>query len=130
MIEKALIVIIFMYSTSFGILSAQFLFADMIGITLVNEENVALGTSIQEIINIYQINNSTYQIIGLEQATTVSDPITTAANMTWFLLQILTGTYIFSILELFGIPAIVIAALVIIYAILLFRTLIGYLRGI
>jgi len=130
LIEKALIVIIFMYSTSFGILSAQFLFADMIGITLVNQENVALGTSIQEIIGIYQINNSTYQIIGLEQATTVSDPITTAANMTWFLLQILTGTYIFSVLELFGIPAIVIAALVIIYAILLFRTLIGYLRGI
>lgn len=119
-----------MYSTSFGILSAQFLFADMIGITLVNQENVALGTSIQEIINMSQINTSTGNIVSLDQNTTTTDPITTAANMTWFLLQILTGTYIFSVLELFGIPAIVIAALVIIYAILLFRTLIGYLRGI
>ena len=60
----------------------------------------------------------------------IADPIATAANMTWEILQILTGTYIFSILALFGIPSIVIAGLVIIYSMLLFRALIGYLRGI
>lgn len=130
MIEKALIAIIFMYCSSFGILAAQFLWADMIGITLVNQDGVAIGPSIQEIVNINQINTSTGNIVNMNQTQTTTDPITQAANLTWDILQILTGTYVFSVLALLGIPAIIIAGLVIIYSILLFRALIGYLRGI
>ena len=130
MIEKALIVIIFMYSTSFGLIGAQFLWADMIGIELVNQNGIGIGTTVQDIINLDTINTSTTSIVNLNQTTTTGDPITTAANLTWDILQILTGTYVFSILSLFGIPAVIIAGLVIIYSILLFRALIGYLRGI
>ena len=130
MIEKALIIIIFMYSTSFGLLAAQFLWADMVGITLVNQENVAIGSSVESIIHLDQINISTSSVVNMNKTQTIADPIATAANMTWEILQILTGTYIFSILALFGIPSIVIAGLVIIYSMLLFRALIGYLRGI
>mgnify|MGYP003329596346 FL=1 len=130
MIEKALIIIIFMYSTSFGLLAAQFLWADMVGITLVNQENVAIGSSVESIIHLDQINTSTSSVVNMNKTATIADPIATAANMTWEILQILTGTYIFSILALFGIPSIVIAGLVIIYSMLLFRALIGYLRGI
>ena len=130
MIEKALIIIIFMYSTSFGLLAAQFLWADMVGITLVNQENIAIGSSVESIIHMDQINTSTSAVVNMNKTQTIADPIATAANMTWEILQILTGTYIFSILALFGIPSIVIAGLVIIYSMLLFRALIGYLRGI
>ena len=130
MIEKALIIIIFMYSTSFGLLAAQFLWADMVGITLVNQENIAIGSSVESIIHLDQINTSTSAVVNMNKTQTIADPIATAANMTWEILQILTGTYIFSILALFGIPSIVIAGLVIIYSMLLFRALIGYLRGI
>ena len=130
MIEKALIIIIFMYSTSFGLLAAQFLWADMVGITLVNQENIAIGSSVESIIHLDQINTSTSSVVNMNKTQTIADPIATAANMTWEILQILTGTYIFSILALFGIPSIVIAGLVIIYSMLLFRALIGYLRGI
>ena len=130
MIEKALIIIIFMYSTSFGLLAAQFLWADMVGITLVNQENIAIGSSVESIIHLDQINTSTSAVVNMNKTATIADPIATAANMTWEILQILTGTYIFSILALFGIPSIVIAGLVIIYSMLLFRALIGYLRGI
>jgi hypothetical protein len=130
LIEKALIIIIFMYSTSFGLLAAQFLWADMVGITLVNQENVAIGSSVESIIHLDQINTSTSSVVNMNKTATIADPIATAANMTWEILQILTGTYIFSILALFGIPSIVIAGLVIIYSMLLFRALIGYLRGI
>jgi len=119
-----------MYCASFGILGAQFLWADMVGITLVNQDGVAIGPSIQDIINIDQINSSTNAITSMNQTQTTSDPISTAANLTWDILQILTGTYIFSVLALFGIPSIIIAGLVIIYSLLLFRALIGYLRGI
>jgi hypothetical protein len=130
LIEKALIVIIFMYSTSFGILAAQFLWADMVGIELVNADNVGLGPSIETILDIDQINTSTSGIVNLNQTGVTQDPISTAANLTWDILQLLTGTYIFNVLALLGIPAIVIAGLVIIYTMLLFRALIGYLRGI
>jgi hypothetical protein len=119
-----------MYSTSFGLLAAQFLWADMVGITLVNQENVAIGSSVESIIHLDQINTSTSSVVNMNKTATIADPIATAANMTWEILQILTGTYIFSILALFGIPSIVIAGLVIIYSMLLFRALIGYLRGI
>ena len=130
MIEKALIIIIFMYATSFGILGAQFLWADMVGIQLVNQDGIAIGPSIQDIVDVDQINTSTGSIVSLNQTTTTSDPITSAANLTWDILQILTGTYVFSVLELFGIPSIIIAGLVVLYSLLLFRALIGYLRGI
>lgn len=130
MIEKALIIIIFMYCSSFGLLSAQYLWGDMLGVTLRNQDGVAIGESVQTIIHLDKLNSGTQGITSLNQTGITTNPITTAANLTWGMVQILTGTYIFSVLSLFGIPGILVAGITIIYSLLLFRAIIGYLRGI
>lgn len=130
MIEKPLMIIIFMYAVSFSMLSVQYVIADIFGITLVNFEGQPIQSSLLQIIDTGNINIVTGNLNTLNETKIETDPITAAAELVWDMLTLLTGTYIFNLLSLFGIPDIVIAGMVIIYSIMLFRTLIAYLRGI
>lgn len=132
MIEKSLIVIIFMYSLSFAMLGVQYTLADTFGITLTNWEGVELKSVILTTINEDSFNLQTGQLNNLNQTLIETDPITAAASFVYELFQILTGTYIFNVLALM-LPSsahIFIVGMVGIYAIMLFRTLIAYLRGV
>ena len=123
-------IIIFMYAASFGLLGAQYVMADVFGITLVNFEGVEIQSNLLDIVDIDSINTVTGNLNNLNQTTIETDPVTGAAELVWDVLTILTGTYVFNLLALLGVPNIIIAGMVIIYAIMLFRTLIAYLRGI
>ena len=130
MIEKPLIIVIFMYAVSFGVLGAQYVLADVFYITLANHEGVEIKSNLLDVIDEDNINTVTGNLNTLNQTTIETNPITGAAELVWDVLTLLTGTYIFNFLFLMGVPPIIIAPMVIIYAILLFRTLIAYLRGI
>ena len=131
MIEKPLIIMIFMYATSFGVLGAQFALADVFGITLENHEGVEIRSNLLDIINIDQINQSTENIATANQTLMGLDPITSAASLVVELFLLLTGTYIFNVLLLFfGVPTIFVAGFVILYFLMLARTIVGYLRGV
>ena len=104
--------------------------ADTFGITLVNFEGVEIQNNVLDIVNEDNINTVTGNLNTLNQTTIESDPITAAAELVWDVVTLLTGTYVFNLLSLLGVPDIIIAGMVIIYSIMLFRTLIGYLRGI
>ena len=90
MIDKALMIIIFMYTLSFSILGVQYSVGDTFGITLTN----------------------------------------LAAFVAWELITLMTGTYIFYIMYLFGVPLIFVLGMTILYGFLLARAIIGYVRGI
>ena len=130
MIEKSLYIMIFMYSISFSILGAQFIVGDIMGVTMTDINGDPLKSSILATIQVDQLNTSAQNVIGTNQTSIVSDPITAAAGIAWELILLMTGTYVFQVAYLLGIPSILIAGMVLLYIILLMRTIIAYLRGI
>lgn len=136
MLEKALIVIIFMYAASYSVLAAQYVIGDVIGVELTSYEGVpirshvitfidesALNAQIDTIVTANFTGNSTYY-------DKVETSTTSAAFVAWELVQLLTGTYIFNFMWLMGIPLYFVAIFVILYLFLLARAIIGYVRGI
>ena len=130
MIEKSLYIMIFMYSISFSILGAQFIVGDIMGVTMTDINGDPLKSSILATIQVDQLNTSAQNVIGTNQTSIISDPITAAAGIAWELILLMTGTYVFQVAYLLGIPSILIAGMVLLYIILLMRTIIAYLRGI
>lgn len=130
MIEKALIVIIFLYAVGFGILSIQWAVADVFGITLTNFEGTPIKSNLLAALKVENLNLSEKTITNINKTSAVINPLPTAAEVAWELIQLVTGTYIFNILYLLGVPAIAVAGLVGIYFLLVARAFFGYLRGI
>ena len=130
MIEKALIIVVFMYATSFSMIAGQYMLGDVFGVTMVNFEGIEVRSNILDVINEGNLNSVTGNLNTLNQTTIESNPITAAGEFVWDVITLLTGTYIFNMLLFFGVPPIFIGGMVIIYSIMLFRTLIGYLRGV
>ena len=130
MIEKSLYIMIFMYSISFSILGAQFIVGDIMGVEMTDINGDPLKSSILTTIQVDQLNTSAQNVIGTNQTSIVSDPITAAAGIACELILLMTGTYVFQIAYLLGIPSILVAGMVLLYIILLMRTIIAYLRGI
>ena len=130
MIEKALIILIFMYIGSFVLLGVQFAVADVFGITMVDVNGNPIKSDLLILINVDQLNSVTTTITGFNETETVNDPVTGGAEIAWEFLQLFTGTYIFNVLEFFAIPTIFIAGIVLTYLILVWRALIAYIRGI
>lgn len=137
MSEKAMVVIVFMYSTSFSLLVAQYVLGDVFGTTLTSpitgaplKSNLIGLNGTAGVILISNVNQQQLNITSITRNNTVSNPIGTAAGQAWEVLQILTGTYIFNVLALLGVPAIFISGLVVLYVILLARAIIAYIRGI
>ena len=130
MIEKSLYIMIFMYATSFGLLGGQFLMGDIIGIELKDINGNPLKSSILDTINVDTLGTSAQNVIGTNATAVTTDPITAAAGIAWELIQLMTGTYIFNIAYLMGVPLIIVAGMTLLYITLLMRTIIAYLRGV
>ena len=135
MIEKALIVIIFMYSVSFSLLAGQFVVGDIYGVTLTNYAGTPIKSAVLDFVNQDTLNTVTEAIADVNSTrNTTLDAVTQSFELGltigFELLTLLTGTYIFNFLYLMGVPAIMIAGMVLIYVILLGRAIIAYLRGV
>ena len=130
MIEKALIIIIFCYAASFSLLGVQFILGDVFGYTLTSYQGNPIRSNLLLIVDIDTVDQRVSNVVNLNQTTIVDDPLTAAAQATLELFLLLTGTYVFNVLYLLGVPVIFIGGMVSIYGMLLIRTLIAYLRGI
>lgn len=136
MIEKALIVIIFMYATSMSILGAQYVLADAFGWTLTNFDGEPIESHLVGFVNEDELNTRTSNVAAANFTgnTTYYDRIetftTSAAYVAWELITLLTGTYIFNIMWLMGVPIHFVLIFVTLYILLLARAIIGYIRGI
>ena len=128
-----------MYSTSFGLLGVQFILGDVFGITMRNIEGAEIKSNLLEVIRLGDLNAITANIVSGDFASTgenttdfnrVENSLTAAAFVAWELVQLMSGTYIFNLLLLLGIPSAIIAGPVIIYIFLLGRAIMGYIRGI
>lgn len=135
MIEKSLMVILFMYCVSFSLLAGQFVLGDVYNITLRAPNGNAIKSGILEFQNMDTINEVTLAIANVNATrNSTLDAVTQAFELGltigFDLFLLMTGTYIFNFLYLMGVPAIMIIPIVVIYAILLGRAIIAYLRGV
>lgn len=135
MIEKALIIIIAMYALSLAVIGVQFE-ANKIGITITNMDGVAIESQVVNYLNQDQFNQVTADVVNgtFNGNSTYYDKVetftTAAAAVSWELVTLLSGTYIFNFLYLIGIPYLFVAGFVMIYLLLLSRAIIGLIRGI
>jgi hypothetical protein len=129
MIEKALIIIVFMYATSFSLLGGQYIMS-VYDIELVNVDGTPFESALLDIIDTDRINQVTENLNTINGTEAESNPIEVAAGLVVDLIAIMTGAYIFNVLWLAGIPDIFVNGVIVLYAFMLFRALIGYLRGI
>jgi len=136
-VDKSLIIIIFMYSVSIVVLTGQYMIADVFNFTLVSPVTGAPMTSaIISDVNPNQIqsfeNNATstarpalFNCFGLQICTQLEF----WGNLFFNIWTIMTGSKIWDILIFFGIPGIFVLAILTPYYILLFRTFIGYAKN-
>ena len=136
MIDKALMIIIFMYAAGFSIVGIQFTLADVFGITLTNMEGIAVDSALRGFVKQDELNIRSANIVSANftQNSTFYDKIETfttgAAFVAWELITLMTGTYIFYIMILFGVDEIFVIAFLALYIMLLARAIVGYVRGI
>lgn len=136
MIDKALMIIIFMYAVGFSMLGIQYTLADTFGITMTNMEGTPIKSALHGFIKDDEINERTQNIVSanFQGNSTYFDKVETfttgAAFVAWELVTLMTGTYIFYIMFLFGVPEIFVLVFVTLYVLLLARAILGYVRGI
>ena len=135
MIEKSLYIIIFMYISSFCLLGVQYVMADIFGLTLKNGEGIEIKSNVLAAINQNTLNQITGDIASVNSTynstlDAVENSFAIGISIAFDLLTLLTGTYIFNVLYLLGIPPIFIAGMIVIYAFLLGRAIIAYVRGV
>ena len=111
-------------------LGAQFL-ADSYGITLTAFDGTPIKNALLVYINEGELNQFASNVTASNNGTSWGlEPIIQAGNIATFIFYLVTGTLIFNYMALFGIPIIFIAPIVVIYFILLGRSIIALIRGV
>lgn len=114
-------------------MGAQFL-ADSYGITLTAPDGTVIENGLQDIIQISNINTAAVSInqtaTNATGLLTAVDLVVGAADVAVTLFQLMTGTYVFNLLSLFGIPPVFIIPIGVIYTILLAIMIIAKIRGV
>lgn len=136
MIDKALMIIIFCYIASGTLMAGQVVIGSVYDITLVNHEGVEISPYIGVFINEDEFNTRTQNIVegNFTGNSTYYDRVETfttgAAYVAWELITLMSGTYIFNVMYLMGVPAEFVLIFVLAYLSLFARAIIGYVRGI
>jgi len=129
--------VMFMYAVSFSMLAGQYMIGDVFGITIRNYQGDEMKSNLLTFIDQNQLNAVTTNIANATDAqnstlAAVENAFQVGFNVGVELVTILTGTYIFNVVYFFLGPdsAIIIAGLVILYALLVGRALIALIRGV
>lgn len=129
-IEKSLIIIMFFYATTFCLVGAQYIWADVFHITMTNFSGQPLKNNLLNDIHTTTLNSVSNTIVQTNQSSVSFDVIAAAGNIAWDLILLISGTYIFDLLLQLGVPGIFVAMFVGLYIFLLARSILGWIRGI
>lgn len=133
-LDKFIVIMIFMYAASFSMLSVQYMLADVFGITMTAPDGTPIRNPIITMIHTDTLNTITSNIVGANSTqgnlvTGIERAFAIGFYLGLEIFQLATGTYIFNILYLFGVPPIVIAGLVVLFVIILGVEIIARIRG-
>ena len=123
----------FCYAISFGILTAQYVYADVYGITLKGTDGKPLKDLFVQITGMQTIANEQKQASEINSTKLANDPLGVASAISGIaltLVELASGTYIFDIMLHLGVPSIFIVGLVGLYIFLLARAILGWIRGV
>jgi hypothetical protein len=132
MIDKTLFIIICMYTFSFSLLGAQYM-ADAYGVTITAPDGTPIRATLLDVTDTTTVNTLTTNATCVTpdcNTEFILEPIIVGAKLAWNFFQILTGTLIFNILFLFGVPEIFIGGIAIVYSFLMINTVIAKIRGV
>lgn len=136
MIDKALLVILFMYGTSVAYLSVEYVMIDVFHITVTNYDGDTLtGSLVVSWMQLTNFNEISGDIVNgtFNENTTAYNRVetftTAAAAVAWNLIQLLSGLYIFNLILFLGVPWPFVTGMAVLYMILLARAIVGYVRG-
>lgn len=129
MIDKPLFVIITMYILSFSLLGVQYV-ADSYGVTILAPDGTPLKAPLLETVRTDTVNTIISNVTTSNRDSFILDAIVAGATIAWEFFILLTGTYIFNLLILFGIPQVFVTGIVIVYSFLMINTLIAKIRGV
>jgi hypothetical protein len=138
LIDKALIIVFTFYALGFMMVGMEYSVNQVYHVDMVSPltgepmpssaivgylQNAQFNESTGEIVTANFTSNSTFY-------NKVETFTTGAAYVAWELVGLMTGTYIFNMMLLIGIPAWFVTAFIALYILLLARAIIGYVRGI
>ena len=129
LMEKSLILIMFMYIAGAALIGAQYIWADVFHVTMTNFQGVPLKDNLLHDINMGSINGVGGAVLNNTQ-TSAANAVVFTAQIAWDLILLMSGTYIFDFIFQMGVPAIFVTIFIIGYLFLLIRTIMGYVRGI
>lgn len=138
MMDKSLIIIIFMYAAGFAFLGTQYIIGDVFGVTMTTPSGVEVKSNLLQSLHMEkmeQFQNSlnatgTYcNVLTFSCVFSSANYIVVAGNVGWDIFLLSTGLYVFNILYLFGVPLVFIFGFITIYIIFLARAVIGWIRG-
>lgn len=124
-----------MYALSFSLLIGQFVFADIMDKTMYSSiSGTPLSQAVLQYINTDTLNTITTSVVNVNATTPntftgIERAFQLGMTVGLQLFQILTGTYIFNLLLILGVPALAILAIVMIYVFLLIRGAMSYFRN-
>lgn len=124
-----------MYALSFSLLIGQYVFADIVGLTLYSPVTGApLQSAVLQYINTGTINSITTSTVNVNATTAntftgIERAFQLGMTVGLQLFQLMTGTYIFNLLTLLGVPDLVILCLVTLYVFLMIRAAMSYFRN-
>ena len=137
MIDKSIMIIIFMYGASISFLTVEYIMVDVFHITVTNYAGQQLtGAFVTTQLNLDQFNTLSLEIQNgtYNQNSTFYDKVetyaTAGAAVAWNFVSILSGLYVFNLLTFLGVPLPFVTGLAILYVFLLARTIIGLLQRI
>lgn len=131
-VDKSLIIMIFMYSISFTVLAGQALIADAFHFTLISPvTNVPMKSTLLSIGNINNFQSIEQNATTAQRGTfyNLQNQVGYWGNLFFDIFLVLTGTQIFQVLVFFGIPGIFVLVILVPYYIFLFRTVLGYAKN-
>lgn len=137
MIDKSIVIIIFMYAASVSFLAVEYAVVDVFHITVTNYNgDVMSGGLVTSWMDLESFNTISDAMANgtFNQNTTFYDRVetyaTAGAAVTWNFVTLLTGLYIFNLIAFLGVPIPLVTGLAILYVFLLARTIIGLLQRI
>jgi hypothetical protein len=124
-----------MYCISFGILGMQYIAGDVFHLTIADfngnplKNNVIIGLGAPTI-NTIETNSTCTTNTCHANAVNAVSYLAVAAQYAWNVFMLISGLYIFSVLNQLGIPLIFMMAFIALYVFLLVRSMMGWIRGI
>ena len=124
-----------MYALSFSLLIGQYIWLDVMGLTMYSPiTGTPIQSAVLQYINTGTINSISSDVVNVNATTSnaftgIERAFQLGMTVGLDLFTLMTGTYIFNLLQVLGVPAIAILPLVALYVFLMIRADMSYFRN-